>query len=497
MLAKSIVIGGDKLCVDLLKFLETLPYPFLEIIGVIDSDPNAPGVLYAQEKGIPISTEYKTFLKNKNLDIIIDLKKDPNLAQEILSHKPPETIFINVSELKPLENIGPVFQKLVLEKEKPWFFVSRYETIGTMVSGIAHEFNNLLMIIMGYAQLISMQVGEETPLFKHLTGLINACNRAHSLIDQLLIFARQSLSEKQKLSLTPLVKETVKLLQKTLPENINIHLETFPTPLIEADPTQIQQLILNLAANAWDAMPKGGDLYIRVYDVEVTKDDVKKYPFMTTGEYVCLSVKDTGIGIPKEIQPRIFDPFFTTKGLDKGTGMGLAIVYGIVKQSKGYILVESEPAKGAEFKIYFPIIIEKEEKEETEILLKKTGKGILIVEDEQEVLKVCKKFLEELGYKVFEATDGEEGWSIFKQKAGEISLVIADIVMPKISGIDLSERIKVSNPNVKVILMTGYEPEFSSSNKQILADEVIRKPFSTKILAERIQHLLEGNKVET
>ncbi|MDL1970624.1 MAG: response regulator [Candidatus Desulfofervidaceae bacterium] len=493
MLAKSVIIGGDKICVDLLKFLETLPYPFLEIIGVVDSDLDAPGILYAQRKGIPISKEYKTFLKNENLDIIIDLRKDTKLAQDILKHKLPETIFIKISDLKPIENIGPIFQKLVLEKEEPWFFVSRYETIGTMVSGIAHEFNNLLMIIMGYAQLISMQIGEESTLFKHLTGLINACNKAHSLIDQLLIFARQSLSEKRKLSLTPLVKETAKLLQKTLPENITIHLEASPTSFIEADPTQIQQLIFNLAANSSDAMPEGGNLYIKVHEVEVTKSDIKKYPFMTPGRYVYLSVKDTGIGIPKEIQPRIFDPFFTTKGPDKGTGMGLAIAYGIVKQSKGYILVESEPKRGSEFKVYFPIIKEDIEEKKIEIPLKKTGKGVLIVEDEPEILKVCKEFLEELGYKVFQASDGEEGWNVFKQKEKEISLVITDIVMPKMSGIELGERVKTSNPNIKLILMTGYDPNLSSS-KKMLADEIINKPFSTKTLAERIQNLIDDNK---
>ncbi|MCD6319961.1 MAG: response regulator [Candidatus Desulfofervidaceae bacterium] len=234
-------------------------------------------------------------------------------------------------------------------------------------------------------------------------------------------------------------------------------------------------------------------MYINVHEVEVTKSDIKKYPFMTPGRYVYLSVKDTGIGIPKEIQPRIFDPFFTTKGPDKGTGMGLAIAYGIVKQSKGYILVESEPKRGSEFKVYFPIIKEDIEEKKIEIPLKKTGKGVLIVEDEPEILKVCKEFLEELGYKVFQASDGEEGWNVFKQKEREISLVITDIVMPKMSGIELGERVKTSNPNIKLILMTGYDPNLSSS-KKMLADEIINKPFSTKTLAERIQNLIDDNK---
>ncbi|HDD35280.1 MAG TPA: response regulator, partial [Candidatus Desulfofervidus auxilii] len=329
---------------------------------------------------------------------------------------------------------------------------------------------------------------ESSPYYKYFSGLIEACNKTHQLIEQLLTFARQSVVEKQEFVLTPLVKETVKLLKRTIPENINIHLDIQSNAKIKADPTQVQQVILNLATNACDAMPQGGDIHICLKEEKIDEKEVKKYPFMKEGEYVCLIIRDTGKGIPKEIQHRIFDPFFTTKSPDKGTGMGLATVYGIIKQANGYITVESDVGKGAEFKVYFPLI-RTEYTKISKTFYKSQKKGILVVEDEEELVKVFKEFLEELGYEVFQANNGQEGWVVFTQHEDKINLAVLDIVMPKASGIDLARKIKRERPSVKIILMTGYDHNGLLAEK-IGVDEIIEKPFSVGKIVQRIQELL-------
>ncbi|MDL1957173.1 MAG: ATP-binding protein [Candidatus Desulfofervidus auxilii] len=488
MILKSVIIGGNEKCLSLLKFIKEFRNSFLKITALVEKDLNAPAIPLAQELGISIKEDYRPFLEDESLDIIINFEQNKKISHEILDKKLSQINFLDISNIDWLPEL---LQKLALEKklkETSQFLSQRYETIGTMVSGIAHEFNNLLMIIMGYAQLIAMQIDEKSPHYKYFSGLIDACNQTHQLIEQLLTFARQSIVEKQKFVLAPLVKETVKLLKRTIPENINIHLDIHSNSKIEADPTQIQQVILNLATNACDAMPEGGDIYIRLTEEMVGEEEIKRYPFMKSGEYICLSVKDTGEGIPKEIQHRIFDPFFTTKGPDKGTGMGLATVYGIVKQVNGYIVVESDVGKGAEFKIYFPLIKTKSA-ETLETFEKAQEKGILIVEDEEELVKVFKEFLEELGYKVFQAQDGEEGWLVFVEHEKEINLVVLDIVMPKASGIKLAKKIKVKKPDVKIILMTGYN-HGGLSLEEIGAEELVEKPFSVGVIAQKIQKLL-------
>lgn len=488
MILKSVIIGGNEKCLSLLKFIKEFHNSFLKITALVEKDLNAPAIPLAQELGISIKEDYRPFLEDASLDIIINFEQNKKISHEILDKKLSQINFLDISNVDWLPEL---LQKLALEKklkETSQFLSQRYETIGTMVSGIAHEFNNLLMIIMGYAQLIAMQIDEKSPHYKYFSGLIDACNQTHQLIEQLLTFARQSIVEKQKFVLAPLVKETVKLLKRTIPENINIHLDIHSNSKIEADPTQIQQVILNLATNACDAMPEGGDIYIRLTEEMVGEEEIKRYPFMKSGEYICLSVKDTGEGIPKEIQHRIFDPFFTTKGPDKGTGMGLATVYGIVKQVNGYIVVESDVGKGAEFKIYFPLIKTKSA-ETLETFEKAQEKGILIVEDEEELVKVFKEFLEELGYKVFQAQDGEEGWLVFVEHEKEINLVVLDIVMPKASGIKLAKKIKVKKPDVKIILMTGYN-HGGLSLEEIGAEELVEKPFSVGVIAQKIQKLL-------
>jgi len=485
---KTLILGGNEKCIFLLKYLEKLPDPFLKIVAVVDEDKNAPGLLYAKQKGIYTSTDYRNFLKNdSDIKFIIELTGKKEIVYDILTRKPAHIAFVDSAAIK-------LFLDLLTEKEraeekriqaeKKMLQIQRYETIGTLISGISHEFNNLLMAIAGYAQLVLMKIDKKSPFYRHISGIVDSCNRASDLISKLLAFGRHAQLEKMKLNLAPLIKETVNLLKRTLPENIIIHLDIAPSVYqVEADPSQIHQIVINLAANARDAMPQGGELYIKLYNIFLDNDYCKRHPYVKPGEYVCLSMRDTGIGIPKEIRERIFDPFFTTK--PSGTGMGLSVVYGIIKQHKGCINVYSEENVGTEFKVYLPAI-KSTKKHKKSRLFKGHGEGILIIEDEPQILAGTTAFLQELGYKIFQSTDAEEAINLFKINKDKISVVISDMVMPKLSGLELAKEVKQMKPEVKVIIMSGY----TISKKTDYIDDILIKPVFFPHLSEMIRKLI-------
>ncbi len=377
----------------------------------------------------------------------------------------------------------------------------RLAAVGQLAGGIAHDFNNLLTTIMLYAQmpLRKQQLPEE--LKKPLETILSESRKAASLVQQILDFSRHAPIERHPIDLGPFVKEAVRVLQRTIPENISLYIEIDPNEyLVEADPTRIQQVLMNLVVNARDAMPEGGVLRVGVSSKivhEEDSDDDVPVPGMTPGKWFCLSVKDTGTGIPEDILPHIFEPFFTTKAAGKGTGLGLSQVWGIVKQHEGFIKVDSTVGEGTEFLVYLPI---HQSAEKIEILPpdgisfpKGAGERILLVEDSQHVREVSEELLRDLGYKVVTAKNGREALNLFKQN-GNFDLVFTDVVMPEVGGVALLHSLRDMGSTVKTIAVTGHI--LAKDLQELRKDGVsgiIFKPLEVKEVAEEIRRILDGS----
>jgi signal transduction histidine kinase/ActR/RegA family two-component response regulator len=341
----------------------------------------------------------------------------------------------------------------------------KMEAIGQLAGGVAHDFNNLLTAILGYSSMAQYALDEKHPIREYVGEIINAGERAASLTRQLLAFSRRQLMQPKLLDLNDIVTNLTKMLQRILGEHVPMHLKLHPLPLMTySDAGMLDQVLLNLAVNARDAMPGGGELHIETTMKEITKTDIGTNGELAPGKYVCLRVSDTGCGIPVANIPRIFDPFFTTKEPGKGTGLGLATVFGIVKQHQGGIHVNSEVGKGSTFEVLIPA--------SNESLSAATGslntelprgtETILVVEDESVVRRLTRDILEEHGYEVLEAGDGVEALKVWEQHQSRVQLLLTDIVMPEgISGLDLAARLQVPRPDLKVIFTSGYSADLA------------------------------------
>ena len=340
----------------------------------------------------------------------------------------------------------------------------KMEAIGQLAGGVAHDFNNILTAVIGYGNLLKAKMAPDDPLRTYVEHILASSGKAVNLTQSLLAFGRKQIIELRPWKVSTLIKNVEKLLTRLLTEDIE--LLTFISasdPTILADPTQIDQILINLATNARDAMPNGGHLKIEVKLAEINSAFVASYGYGEIGKYALISVSDTGLGMDTATKEKIFDPFFTTKEVGKGTGLGLSIVYGIVKQHNGYINVESEPGRGTSFHIYLPIVKMKEEKIKSEIISTRGGsETILIGEDNASVRQLAKEVLEQFGYSVIEARDGEDAIGKFEQSANNIDLVILDVVMPKKNGREVYETIKKIKPQIKVFFMSGYTADILS-----------------------------------
>ncbi|HUU40761.1 MAG TPA: PAS domain S-box protein [Desulfatiglandales bacterium] len=370
----------------------------------------------------------------------------------------------------------------------------KMEALGTIAGGIAHNFNNLLMGIMGNTSLMLLNTDPTHPYYGRLKTIEKQVQSGSRLTSQLLGYAREGKYEVKPINLNKLVIETSNTFGITKKE-IRIHKDLVDNLFgIKADQGQVEQVLLNLYVNAADAMPVGGDLFLKTSNV--THKDMCDKPYkVKPGNYVLLTVRDTGIGMDKKIMEKIFDPFFTTKGLSKGTGLGLASVYGIIKSHGGYIDVDSQKGKGATFIIYFPAS-EKETGEEKEpsVMLYAGKETLLLVDDEDMILEVGAHMLKILGYDVLVAKGGKEGIKKYRSKKDKIDLVILDIIMPDMGGGEVYDRIKSINPDVKVLLSSGYNIEMQA--KEILqrgCDGFIQKPFDLKGLSQKIREILDVN----
>ncbi len=376
----------------------------------------------------------------------------------------------------------------------------KMEAIGTLAGGIAHDLNNILTPILGYAELARDQAGNQRGLRNQLDEIYNAGLRARDLVQQILAFSRQAGQELQPLRIQPLVKEAMKLLRAAIPATIEIVEAIDPAcgPTL-ADPTHIHQIIMNLCTNAYQAMSAtGGTLGVSLSETELRPEDLEKKPDLQPGRYVVMEVSDTGCGMVPEVLERIFEPYFTTKEQGKGTGLGLAVVYGILKRYKGDITVYSEPDKGTTFRLYFPRIegrvrVQLDDGKAGETLPTGT-ENVLIVDDEEVIVGMEKQMLSMLGYNVMAFTSAEDALEAFWRDPESVDLVITDQTMPKITGAELARKILSLRPEVPIILCTGFSELINESvARENGIHGFLTKPIHVMDLARMLRRLLDGS----
>jgi two-component system, cell cycle sensor histidine kinase and response regulator CckA len=369
----------------------------------------------------------------------------------------------------------------------------KMEAVGTLAGGIAHDFNNILTTIIGYSSLLQMNMDRSNPLKLYVDPILSATQKAADLTQSLLAFSRQQPVTLSPLDINKTIKETKRLLSRLLTEDIALHTSfTVDDTIVMADKTQIDQILFNLVTNARDAMPKGGALTIETDTVEIGGEFIRTHGFAEPGRYVMIKISDTGTGMDEATLENIFEPFFTTKEVGKGTGLGLATVYGIVKQHGGNITVESRPDHGTAFRIYLPAVratVDQEEEKTVSII--GGGETILIAEDNEGVRHFVRDVLQKYGYETIEAMDGEDAIEKFMQHR-DTDLIILDSVMPKKNGREVYEVIHGIQPSIKALFTSGY-------TKDIVLDkgiedkdfDFIAKPLSPTALLQKVREILD------
>ncbi|MBN1757055.1 MAG: response regulator [Chitinispirillaceae bacterium] len=373
----------------------------------------------------------------------------------------------------------------------------RMESLGLLSGGVAHDFNNLLTGILYYAEFIQNGLEEGNPLRESAVEIFKAGERAAALTRQLLAFSRQQSLHPEVLELNGIVRDIEEMLRRIIGEHIKLRVDLDENlDRIEADVSHLEQVIVNLATNARDAMPKGGCLTITTGNAVISREDAEANPSLRPGRYVMMKISDTGTGMDERTRTRIFDPFFSTKEPGKGTGLGLATVYGIVKQNRGFISIESEPGKGTAFSIYLPWtkkIIVSGGTVETAVKISTGNETILVVEDNVYVRNVTGLILEKAGYRVIKAADANEALSQMRHEETEIDLLLTDIVMPDINGLELARQFLTMRPGVKVIFTSGYTADVIPYHElHIPGVSLIDKPFTTTTILATIRDVLDG-----
>jgi PAS domain S-box-containing protein len=374
----------------------------------------------------------------------------------------------------------------------------KMEGIGRLAGGVAHDFNNLLTCIMGYGDLALDRISEEDRLHGQIKQIMQAANRASDLTRQLLAFARKQIVEPRNTNLNTLTLNLDKMLRRLIGEDIELVTFLSEDPaVVRIDPGQFEQVVINLAVNARDAMPHGGKLTIEIAQVSLDREYAKFHSDVKPGDYVMLAMSDTGIGMAEEVRARIFEPFFTTKEAGKGTGLGLATCYGIVRQAGGHIWVYSEPGKGTTFKIYLPRVEGAVTNNGSRYVALPAAGGdetILLVEDEPLVRSVTYQTLVERGYTIIEAHDGPAAIELAEKYKGPLDLLLTDVVLPQMSGRELSERLRRTRPKLRVLFMSGYT-EDAIVHHGVLERGIsfLPKPFTPEVLARKVRLVLDDN----
>ncbi|MBJ6800093.1 PAS domain S-box protein [Geomonas propionica] len=486
----SVVITDLRGCIEYVnpKFIEVCGYPEAELIGVKTSvlkSGNMDEEFYRDLwQTICSGKEWHGELHNR--------KKNGDLFWEscsISAVKNPEgeiTHFVGVKE-------DITERKLVVDQLRQ---VQKMEAVGQLAGGIAHDFNNLLTVINGYSTLLIRALDEQSPMHKEAEQILRAGERAADLTRQLLSFSRRQIMEPRVLDMNRQVKSVQKMLERLIGENIRLVTDLAPDAgLIKMDPGQLEQIVMNLVVNARDASDTGGVITVETMNCELDEAYTHRHPGSQLGSFVRLSVTDRGQGMTQEVKQRLFEPFFTTKEMGRGTGLGLATVYGIVKQCGGYIEVISEPGQGARFDIYLPRTLQEAESQSKQQLDEAidTDHTILVVEDEPGVLNLVVHTLRMRGFRVLETTDPEQGIVLFEKHADEIDMLLTDVVMPFMSGPTLAEHLLARKPQLKVLFMSGHTDNRTSFEKTLERGmQFLPKPFASDALIRKVRDTLQG-----
>ena len=441
----------------------------------------------------------------KDINVISndDVANEKNIArfEETFSEKDKEPIHLDIVTLPIILEGKPAIQVIARDITKQKFLErslrqsQKMEAIGTLAGGIAHDFNNILFSIIGYSELSFDQLEKNSPVRKNLREILEASKRATDLVRQILTFSRQSEHELSPVQIDLIVKETLMLLRASLPTTIKIQKNIKTDAMALSDPTQIHQILMNLCVNASHAMrEKGGILSVELESVEIDTDLSGKYPDLKPGPYINMSVCDTGHGIAPQMLNRIFDPFFTTKTREHGTGLGLSVIHGIVKNFGGAIHAFSEPDKGSIFKVFIPAIERRISPEQrTKKPVPKGTEHILFIDDEPALANMGKQLLESLGYQVEMITKSSDALELFRKKPDRFDLVITDMTMPNITGEKLAIELMNIRPDIPVILSSGFNYNIDEKKAMALGIRAfISKPVLKQELAETIRNVLDG-----
>ena len=434
--------------------------------------------LAAPGRGVAIETEWR---RKDGTSVAVRLRGRGVRRSEHPDER-PETVAIiaeDISERRGLEERLRTVQRL--------------EAIGRLAGGVAHDFNNMLTAILGYTDMLLEQLDEQKPIFRDLQEISKAASRAAALTRQLLAFSRRQLLKLESIDVNAVVRDLEPMIRRLIGEHIVIETRLAdPPPVITADRSQIEQVLVNLALNARDAMPQGGRLTFETRFATLNEACDSSHEGLVPGEYVMLSVTDTGIGMTAEVQAQIFDPFFTTKAPGQSTGLGLATVYGTVRQLGGHVWVYSEPERGAVFKLYFP----RGESAAVEPVSSPERHGqpvgdetVLLVEDEATVRTFCRTVLRRHGYRILEAATPAEAFAALQSSGKSIALVVTDVAMPGMNGYEMVRRLRGTIPSLKTIYMSGHADQFSEGADA--AADLLEKPFTSAQLLRRVRDALD------
>ncbi|NTU42184.1 MAG: PAS domain S-box protein, partial [Nitrospirales bacterium] len=418
------------------------------------------------------------------------LKKDealfPAWARASLLREPgggPPSVMIVIRDLSERKKL-----------QEQLFHAHKLEAVGTLTGGIAHDFNNILTAVIGFASLCKMEVEPDSPIAYHIDGIIAAAERGSFITRQLLFFSRKQAMLLRPLNINDVLTAVQKLLARLIPENISLSVSTPKEALtVMADSTQIDQILMNLASNAKDAMPEGGNLSITTAPIVIDDEFVSLHGFGVPGQYALITVGDTGHGMDERTRSRLFEPFFTTKDPGSGSGLGLSVVYGIVREHKGYIDVSSQPGEGTNFRIYLPLTDTAAEPsaEPVRLMAKGPAETVLVAEDDQALRKFFTMTLEKFGYKVLSAEDGEEAISVFSENRGSVSLLLLDIIMPRKNGIEAYKTIQAIKPTVKAVFVSGYLRTSGEALRIPEGCDFLPKPVSPLDLVRKVREVLD------
>ncbi len=411
----------------------------------------------------------------KMIDVIISAR-----AITLGGKKCMLTVSHDITELKRLQDQLQHSQKL--------------EAVGKLAGGVAHDFNNILTGIIGHAELALRKIGRDSPAAVNLDTVLSLSGKAGQLNHSLLAFSRKQVLNKEPVSVAKIVQKTESFLRRLIGEDIEFSAKVRGDAVVNADSLQIEHVIMNMVVNARDAMPRGGKLTIAVDVVEIDETVMYRHRLDKSGDYACITISDTGTGMTEEVQEHIFEPFYTTKEIGKGTGLGLAMAYGNIKQHGGFIAVYSEVGIGTEFKIYLPAVfgVVRAEKRSRHVSPAGGSEMILMVEDDEVVRDINTMVLEIAGYTVIAAKDGEEALRLYADNSGRIDMIVLDVILPKLNGREVFEEIKHSTPSIKVLFLSGYTDDYIRERTELGADvNIALKPISPDKLLLKVREMLD------